>query len=205
MGISPGEVTNLLIELKNGNREAESRLMPLVYGELRRLAGLYMRGERPGHTLQATALVHEAYLRLVGYEDVDWQNRAHFFGVAANLMRRILVDHARAKQAKKRGGGDQKVSLDQAVLVRPEAPEQFLALDEALERLAKRDPRQARIVELRYFGGLSEEETAEVLEISVRTVKRDWNVARAWLYQQLNPQPARDKSRVVSQHARTAN
>jgi len=205
MGISPGEVTNLLIELKNGNRDAESRLMPLVYGELRRLAGLYMRGERPGHTLQATALVHEAYLRLVGYEDVDWQNRAHFFGVAANLMRRILVDHARAKQAKKRGGGDQKVSLDQAVLVRPEAPEQFLALDEALERLAKRDPRQARIVELRYFGGLSEEETAEVLEISVRTVKRDWSVARAWLYQQLNPQPARDASRVVSQHARTAN
>ena len=205
MGISPGEVTNLLIELKNGNRDAESRLMPLVYGELRRLAGLYMRGERPGHTLQATALVHEAYLRLVGYEDVDWQNRAHFFGVAANLMRRILVDHARAKQAKKRGGGDQKVSLDQAVLVRPEAPEQFLALDEALERLAKRDPRQARIVELRYFGGLSEEETAEVLQISVRTVKRDWSVARAWLYQQLNPQPARDASRVVSQHARTAN
>jgi len=205
MGISPGEVTNLLIELKNGNRDAESRLMPLVYGELRRLAGLYMRGERPGHTLQATALVHEAYLRLVGHEDVDWQNRAHFFGVAANLMRRILVDHARAKQAKKRGGGDQKVSLDQAVLVRPEAPEQFLALDEALERLAKRDPRQARIVELRYFGGLSEEETAEVLEISVRTVKRDWNVARAWLYQQLNPQPARDKSRVVSQHGRTAD
>lgn len=198
MGISPGEVTNLLIELKNGNRDAESRLMPLVYGELRRLAGLYMRGERPGHTLQATALVHEAYLRLVGHEDVDWQNRAHFFGVAANLMRRILVDHARAKQAKKRGGGDQKVSLDQAVLVRPEAPEQFLALDEALERLAKRDPRQARIVELRYFGGLSEEETAEVLEISVRTVKRDWSVARAWLYQQLNPQPARDASRVVS-------
>ena len=198
MGISPGEVTNLLIELKNGNRDAESRLMPLVYGELRRLAGLYMRGERPGHTLQATALVHEAYLRLVGHEDVDWQNRAHFFGVAANLMRRILVDHARAKQAKKRGGGDQKVSLDQAVLVRPEAPEQFLALDEALERLAKRDPRQARIVELRYFGGLSEEETAEVLQISVRTVKRDWSVARAWLYQQLNPQPARDASRVVS-------
>ena len=205
MGISPGEVTNLLIELKNGNRDAESRLMPLVYGELRRLAGLYMRGERPGHTLQATALVHEAYLRLVGHEDVDWQNRAHFFGVAANLMRRILVDHARAKQAKKRGGGDQKVSLDQAVLVRPEAPEQFLALDEALERLAKRDPRQARIVELRYFGGLSEEEAAEVLEVSVRTVKRDWSVARAWLYQQLNPQPARDASRVVSQHARTAN
>jgi len=205
MGISPGEVTNLLIELKNGNREAESRLMPLVYHELRRLASRYMRGERPGHTLQATALVHEAYLRLVGHEDVDWQNRAHFFGVAANLMRRILVDHARAKQAKKRGGGDQKVSLDVAVLVRPEAPEQFLALDEALERLAKRDPRQARIVELRYFGGLSEEEAAEILEVSVRTVKRDWSVARAWLYQQLNPQPAQDQSKAVSQHGRTTD
>jgi RNA polymerase sigma factor (TIGR02999 family) len=187
MGSSPGEVTNLLIQLRHGNRDAESRLMPLVYGELRRLAGRYMRGERPGHTLQATALVHEAYLRLVGHQEVDWQNRAHFFGVAASLMRRILVDHARAKLAKKRGGADQKVSLDEAVLVQPETSPQFLALDEALERLAKRDPRQARIVDLRYFGGLSEEETAEVLGISVRTVKRDWNVARAWLYQQLNP------------------
>jgi RNA polymerase sigma-70 factor, ECF subfamily len=187
MGISPGEVTNLLIQLKNGNRDAEPRLVPLVYAELRRLAGHYMRGERPGHTLQATALVHEAYLRLVGQKEISWQNRAHFFGVAANLMRRILVDHARAKQAKKRGGSGQKLSLDEAVLVKPEAPEQFLALDEALERLAKRDPRQSRIVELRFFGGLSEEETAEVLGISTRTVKRDWSVARAWLYQQLNP------------------
>jgi RNA polymerase sigma factor (TIGR02999 family) len=147
-----------------------------------------MRGERPGHTLQATALVHEAYLRLVGYQEVDWQNRAHFFGVAASLMRRILVDHARAKLAKKRGGADQKVSFDKAVLVQRETSPQLLALDEALKRLAKRDPRQARIVDLRYFGGLSEEETAEVLGISVRTVKRDWNVARAWLYQQLNPE-----------------
>jgi RNA polymerase sigma-70 factor, ECF subfamily len=187
MGIPSGEVTELLIQLKNGNRNAESRLMPLVYAELRRLAAHYMRGERSGHTLQATALVHEAYLRLVGIKDVDWQNRAHFFGVAASLMRRILVDHARAKQAKKRGGTDQKVSLDEAVLVEREAPEQLLALDEALERLAKRDARQARIVDLRYFAGLSEEEAAEVLGISVRTVKRDWNVARAWLYQQLNP------------------
>lgn len=187
MGISPGEVTNLLVQLKNGNRDAEPRLIPLVYAELRRLAGHYIRGERPGHTLQATALVHEAYLRLVGQKEISWQNRAHFFGVAANLMRRILVDHARAKQAKKRGGSGQKLSLDEAVLVKPEAPEQFLALDEALERLARRDPRQSRIVELRFFGGLSEEETAEVLGISTRTVKRDWSVARAWLYQQLNP------------------
>ena len=187
MGSPPGEVTNLLIQLRHGNRDAESRLMPLVYTELRRLAGRYMRGERPGHTLQATALVHEAYLRLVGQKDVDWQNRAHFFGVAANLMRRILVDHARTKLAKKRGGDDQRVSLDEAMLVQSKAHPQLLALDEALDRLAKRDPRQARVVDLRYFGGLNDEETAEVLGISVRTVKRDWNVARAWLYQQLNP------------------
>jgi len=187
MGIAPGDVTNLLIQLKNGNRDAQSRLIPLVYAELRRVAARYMRGEQPGHTLQATALVHEAYLRLAGQKEIGWQNRAHFFGVAANIMRRILVDHARAKQAKKRGGSDQKVSFDEAVLVQPEPPQQFLALDEALERLAKRDPRQSRIVELRYFGGLSEEEAAEVLGISVRTVKRDWKMARAWLYQQLNP------------------
>jgi len=187
MGSSHGDVTNLLFQLKNGNRDAESKLVPLVYGELRRLAGRYMRAERPGHTLQATALVHEAYLRLVGNKDVDWQSRAHFFGVAPSLMRRILVDHARAKLSKKRGGEEQKVSLDEAVLIQPKSPVRLLALDEALERLAKRDPRQARIVDLRYFGGLSEEETAEVLGISTRTVKRDWNVARAWLYQQLNP------------------
>ncbi len=187
MGISPGDVTTLLVQLKNGNRDAQSRLIPLVYAELRRLAGVYMRRERSGHTLQATALVHEAYLRLAGHEGISWQNRAHFFGVAANIMRRILVDHARAKQAKKRGGSGQKVSFDEAVLIQREAPQQFLALDEALERLAKRDPRQSRIVELRFFGGLSDEETAEVLGISVRTVMRDWKVARAWLYQQLNP------------------
>jgi RNA polymerase sigma factor (TIGR02999 family) len=185
MDPTPGEITQLLIQVTEGNQEAESRLIPLVYGELRRLARRYMRNERPDHTLQATALVHEAYLRLAGQKDISWQNRAHFFGVAANAMRRILVDHARAKQAKKRGGDDQKVSFDEAVPVQPEAPQDFLALDEALERLAKRDPRQARIVELRYFGGLSEEETAEVLGISVRTVKRDWKVARAWLYKEI--------------------
>jgi RNA polymerase sigma-70 factor (ECF subfamily) len=186
MGIPPGELTNLLIQVKNGNGDAQSRLIPLVYAELRRIAARYMRGERPGHSLQATALVHEAYLRLAGQKEMSWQNRAHFFGVAANIMRRILVDHARAKQAKKRGGSEQKVSIDEAVLVQPDPPQDFLALDEALDRLAKRDPRQSRIVELRFFGGLSEEETAEVLGISLRTVKRDWKVARAWLYQQVN-------------------
>ena len=186
MGIPPGELTNLLIQVKNGNGDAQSKLIPLVYAELRRIAARYMRGERPGHSLQATALVHEAYLRLAGQKEMSWQNRAHFFGVAANIMRRILVDHARAKQAKKRGGSEQKVSIDEAVLVQPDPPQDFLALDEALDRLAKRDPRQSRIVELRFFGGLSEEETAEVLGISLRTVKRDWKVARAWLYQQVN-------------------
>jgi RNA polymerase sigma factor (TIGR02999 family) len=186
MDPAPGEITQLLIQVTQGNQEAESRLIPLVYGELRRLARRYMRNERPDHTLQATALVHEAYLRLAGQKDISWQNRAHFFGVAANVMRRILVDHARAKLAKKRGGSDQKVSLDEAILVHPESPQQFLALDEALKELAKRDPRQSRIVELRFFGGLSEEEAAEVLGISVRTVKRDWNVARAWLYKELS-------------------
>src|ERR1035437_3745706 len=186
MGIPPGELTNLLIQVKNGNGDAQSRLIPLVYAELRRIAARYMRGERPGHSLQATALVHEAYLRLAGQKEMSWQNRAHFFGVAANIMRRILVDHARVKQAKKRGGSEQKVSIDEAVLVQPDPPQDFLALDEALDRLAKRDPRQSRVVELRFFGGLSEEETAEVLGISLRTVKRDWKVARAWLYQQVN-------------------
>jgi RNA polymerase sigma-70 factor, ECF subfamily len=187
MGSAPGEITNLLVQLQNGNRDAQSRLIPLVYAELRRVAARYMRGEQPGHTLQATALVHEAYLRLAGQTEINWQNRAHFFGVAASLMRRILVDHARTRRAKKRGGSNQKVSLDVGTLVQSDPPRQVLALDEALERLARRDPRQSRIVELRFFGGLSEEETAEVLGISTRTVKRDWRVARAWLYQQLNP------------------
>ena len=186
MDPTPGEITRLLVEVTRGNNEAESRLVPLVYTELRRLARRYMRQERPDHTLQATALVHEAYLRLAGEKEISWQNRAHFYGVAANIMRRILVDHARAKQAKKRGGSDQEVSFDEAVLAQPEAPKDFLAIDEALERLAERDPRQSRIVELRFFGGLSEEETAEVLGISVRTVKRDWQVARAWLYKEIS-------------------
>lgn len=131
MATARGEVTDLLIQLKQGNRDAQSRLMPLVYAELRRVASRYMRGEQPGHTLQSTDLVHEAYIRLAGQNEISWQNRAHFFGVAANVMRRILVDHARAKRAKKRGGSDRKVSIDDAILVQPEPPHQLLALDEA--------------------------------------------------------------------------
>lgn len=159
--------------------------MPLVYNELRRLAGRYMRGERADHTLQPTALVHEAYPRLIGQHEVAWQNRSHFYGVAARLMRNILVDHARARQAHKRGGQEQKVTFDEALEFAGGERTDVLALDEALSRLAQRDPRQARIVELRFFGGLSENEAAEVLGISVRTVKRDWAVARAWLYREI--------------------
>jgi RNA polymerase sigma-70 factor, ECF subfamily len=185
VGLARGEITLLLLKAKDGDREAESALAPLVYDELRRLARRYMRNERPGHTLQATALVHEAYLKLIEQRDTTWQNRAHFFGVAAQLMRRILVDHARAKLAKKRGGSQQKISLDVPAALVPAQPEQFLALNEALDRLSQRDPRQGRVVELRFFGGLSDEETAEVLAISARTVKRDWSVARAWLFREL--------------------
>jgi RNA polymerase sigma factor (TIGR02999 family) len=182
---SSGEITRLLTKLKGGNRQAESELVPLIYAELRRLARGYMRRERPDHTLQPTALVHEAYLRLMEESAVDWQSRAHFFAVAAQLMRRILVDHARAHQAAKRGGRGPKTPLDEGLVFSKEKSGDLLALDEGLARLAELDPRQSRIVELRYFGGLSVEETAQVLSISVRTVKRDWAVARAWLYQEI--------------------
>ena len=180
-----GEVTRLLMRLKQGDTSAESKLVPLVYEELRRLAKHFMRGERRNHTLQATALVHEAYIRLIGEERVDWQSRAHFFGLAGQAMRRILVDHARAKLAKKRGGSRQKISLDDALLFTDDPSQQILDLNNALDRLAERDPRQCRIVELRFFAGLTEEEIAEALGIAVRTVKNDWRVAKAWLYQQL--------------------
>jgi RNA polymerase sigma factor (TIGR02999 family) len=180
-----GDVTLLLGELRQGHRDAEAKLFQLVYDELHRLAKYYMRGERPGHSLQATALVHEAYLRLTRINDVDWQGRSHFFAVSAQAMRRILVDHARARCAERRGGPQEKVSLDEALVVSFERPEQFIALDEALNRLAEFDARQARIVELRFFGGLSEEETAAVLGISARTVKRDWQMAKAWLLKEL--------------------
>jgi RNA polymerase sigma-70 factor, ECF subfamily len=181
----PHEVTLLLSALTRGDEEAGARLIPFVYDELRRLAGSYMRRERADHTLEATALVHEAYLKLVEQQSVNWQNRAHFFGVAAQLMRRILIDHARDHLRQKRGGDHQKVSLNEALVFSPEQSAELLAVDAALERLAKFDERQARVVELRFFGGLSVEEAASVLGISPKTVKRDWSMAKAWLYADL--------------------
>ncbi|MCA1555645.1 MAG: sigma-70 family RNA polymerase sigma factor [Acidobacteria bacterium] len=175
------EVTQLLVAWSNGDRAALDRLMPLVYTELRRLAHHYMRRERPGHTLQTTALVNEAYLRLVDQESMRWENRAHFFGIAARLMREILVDHARSQQAAKRGGGQYKLSLSKVDRIASRPDVNLIALDEALGRLEANDPQKSRIVELRYFGGLGIEETAEVIGISPATVKRDWSMARAWL------------------------
>jgi RNA polymerase sigma factor (TIGR02999 family) len=186
---SRSEVTVLLGELKLGRKDALERLMPLVYRELRRVAGRCMRAESPGHTLQPTALVHEAFLRLVGQDHANWQNRAQFVGVAGRLMRRILVDHARGRRALKRGI---PVTLHEEILQRAgslDQTEEILAVDEILEMLAALDPQQARIVELRYFGGLSVEETAEALEISPRTVKRDWAMAKGWMKSQLETQP----------------
>jgi RNA polymerase sigma-70 factor, ECF subfamily len=182
---TPADVTALLSELTKGNPDAGPRLIPLVYDELRRIANGYMRRERTGHTLQATALVHEAYLKLLGQRSVDWQNRAHFFGIAAQVMRRVLIDHARGHVRDKRGGGAEAVPLDEALIFSPERSAEFLELDSALERLAAMDPRQAKIVEMRFFGGLTVEETAEVLGISPKTVKRDWTVAKAWLHAEL--------------------
>jgi RNA polymerase sigma-70 factor, ECF subfamily len=182
---SPSDVTVLLSELQKGDPDAASRLIPLVYNELRRLAGHYMRQERPDHTLQATALVHEAYLKLINQRSVDWQGRAHFFGIAAQLMRRILIDHARGHLREKRGGPQQALPLDEALVLSPEQSSELINLDEALQRLAKLDARQSRIVELRFFGGLSTEETAEFLGISSKTVKRDWSLAKAWLHGEL--------------------
>ena len=182
-----GEVTQLLQALKGGDRDAEGKLLEAVYGELHRMAARHMRRERADHTLQATALIHEAYVRLIDQGGKDWQNRAHFYGVAAQVMRRILVDYARTHRAGKRGGGQQRVALDDALpMMTIEQSDELLALDEALSRLAQFDPRQSRVVELRYFGGLNEEETAVALGVSSRTVKRDWSVAKAWLHGELN-------------------
>lgn len=186
MSATPGEVTNLLLELKRGNKEAEGLLIPLVYKELRRIAAKYIRRESPGHSLQATALVHEAYIRLINIREVDWQSRSHFFAVSATLMRRILVDHARAIHARKRGSGWDPVSLNEALLPSPERAPEILALDEALNKLASFDERQSKIVELRFFAGMSEDEAASVLGISARTVKRDWRIAKAWLFRELS-------------------
>jgi len=182
---TPGEVTRILQAWGRGDQQAVDRLMPLVYGELRRLARHYLRRERPDHTLQPTALVHEAYLRLVDQRGVTWQNRAHFFGVAAQAMRRILVDHARRHHAAKRGGPAFKVWLDDVVIAAKERSDDLLALDDALNRLAAMDPRQGQIVELRLFSGLTVEETAEALGISPATVKREWTSAKAWLTREL--------------------
>jgi len=179
------QVTQLLLRWRAGDPHAVDELMPLVYGELRRLAARHMRGERAGHTLQTSALVNEAYLRLAGRDEVRWQDRAHFFAVAAQAMRRVLVDHARRRGNQKRGGGVRKVALDEALAVSDERAAEVVALDEALARLAEIAPRQSRLVELRFFGGLSVEETAEVLGVSPGTVMRDWTFAKAWLLKEI--------------------
>jgi RNA polymerase sigma-70 factor (ECF subfamily) len=176
------DVTLLLNKLAAGDREAAAALVPLVYEELRRLAARRLRHERPNHTLQTTALVHEAYVKLAGQRDASWQNRTQFFGVASQVMRRILVDYARGKQRIRRGGKQQKVSLDSVLLVSGDRTDEVLAVHESLSRLEMLDARQARIVELRYFGGLTVEETAEVVGVSAKTVMRELNVAKAWLY-----------------------
>lgn len=180
------EVTQLLIEWSNGDKAALDKLMPLIHEELRRLAHHYMSRERAGHTLQTTALVNEAYVRLVNRKGVRWQNRAHFFGIAAKSMRSILVDHARGIAYAKRGGGVTKIELEEGMIASQERAAEVVALDEALVVLAEMDPKQSRIVELRFFGGLTIEETAEVLDLSPATIKREWTTAKAWLYHQLN-------------------
>jgi RNA polymerase sigma-70 factor (ECF subfamily) len=185
MVTSPHEVTRLLRAWSDGDEAALARLVPLVEFELHRLAGSYLRRERPGHTLQTTALVNEAFLRLIDDSAVEWQNRAHFYGIAAQLMRRILVDHARRRRKLKRGGDPLRVSLAEAENAAPEPSADIIALDEALSSLAMLDARKSQIVELKFFGGLQEEAIAEVLKISLRTVQREWNLARAWLYNEL--------------------
>ena len=184
LGTTPKSVTQLLLDSSHGDQEALGALMPLVYEELRRLARSYMRRERPGHTLQTTGLVHEAYLRLAGQRE-NWTNRAHFFGIAAKMMRRVLVDHAKSHRRAKRGGGAIKLSLDDSALISKSPNMDLVALDEALSRLEKVDPQRAQIVELRFFGGLSNEEASNVLEVSTATVQRQWAGARAWLHHEL--------------------
>ena len=182
-----GAVTLLLTQVRDGNQEAANQLIPLIYKELRQMAGAFMRGERPGHTLQATALVNEAYMRMVGGHPVEWQNRAHFFAIAAHTMREVLLDYARRSRAAKRGGGNaRKVELDEEFSVGPDKLEEVIAIDEALERLAQIDPRQSRIVELRFFAGLKVEEAAEVMGVSPKTIKREWRSAKAWLHREMD-------------------
>jgi RNA polymerase sigma factor (TIGR02999 family) len=188
------DVTQLLKQLSSGNQDVLAELIPLVYDELRRLAAYHMRQERSNHTLQATALVHEAYLRLVDQRHVDWKNHSHFLGVAAHLMRRILLMHVRRRNAEKRGGSYARIALDEAVVFTCEQSADLIALDELLKELESLDPQQARIVELRFFGGLSVEETAELMGISPATVKRDWAMAKAWLARELGTESQRTGS-----------
>jgi RNA polymerase sigma factor (TIGR02999 family) len=189
---SSEEITQLLVEWADGDRVALDKLMPLVYGELRQIAKRYIRRQSPGHTLQTTALIHEAFLKLVNQSEKQWQNRAHFFGVAAQAMRTILVDYARSRQYAKRGGDMPKVALDEAATVSEERAAELVALDDALQLLAQIDQRKSRVVEMRYFGGLSVEETAEVLKVSANTVMRDWRLAKTWLRRELSGGPRGD-------------
>jgi RNA polymerase sigma factor (TIGR02999 family) len=179
------EITQLLAEWSDGDQSALDELYPLVYDELHRLARRYMSREKKGHTLQTTALINEAYVRLVDQKNVHWANRSHFFAISAQIMRRILIDHARRHAFAKRGGGAQHVSLEEVAVITRDASRELVRLDEALKSLAEMDPRRSQVVELRYFGGLNNEEIAGVLNVSENTVTRDWNMARAWLYQQL--------------------
>ncbi len=181
-----GQVTHLLRAMRAGDPHAAETLLPLIYQELHRLASSYMRRERRDHTLQATALIHEAYLRLA-HEDVDWASRHHFIGVAAHVMRRVLVDYARAHKAERRGGNLKRVELEDGLAIAVDRIDEVITIDEALDRLAHVNPRQARVVELRFFGGLSIEEIAPLLGVAPRSVKRDWSVARLWLYKELRP------------------
>jgi RNA polymerase sigma factor (TIGR02999 family) len=184
-GIQTSETTHLLRAWADGDRDALDKLTPRVYGELRRIAGHFMQQERPGRTIQTTALVHEAYLRLIDVANVDWEHRAHFFAVSAQIMRRILVDAARKRGTGKRGGKFVRMNLDEISVISPDKGRAVIALDEALDRLAEIDPRKARVIELRFFGGLSVEETAKVLSVSPDTVTRDWRLARSWLLLEL--------------------
>jgi len=193
---SQGDVTGLLRAWGRGDESALSKLIPVVYGELRRRARRYMARERPGHTLQTTALIHEAYLRLVGSRKGDWESRAQFYALSVRLMRQILVDHARTRASLKRGGGSPRVSFDEAQIVPRKPNWDLLRLDEALSALAVHDERKSRVVELRYFGGLSVEETATVLEVSPQTVQRDWRLARAWLLREMSRE-AGDEARTL--------
>ena len=186
MALAPHDVTQLLKDWSGGDQAAADKLMPLVYEELRHLAHRYMRREKPGHTLQTSALVNEAYLRLVKQSEIQWESRAHFFGIAARLMRQILVDQARRRNFAKRGGGAIRVSLNDATAIAQEQSASVVALDEALKTLEETDPRKSRIVELRFFGGMSIEETAEALNVSPGTVMREWTFARAWLRNQMS-------------------